>query len=71
MTCEELQFAQKLNSWEGDMVEINTVTLMNQIDDYLEGEVEKAELDIPADNTAGKETTHQGTVCKCGEMPYC
>ena len=53
MTCEELQFAQKLNSWEGDMPEINTVTLMNQVDDYLEGEVDRSELDILAANTAG------------------
>ena len=71
MTCEELQFAQKLNSWEGDMVEINTVTLMNQVDDYLEGELNTAELNIPADNITGGKSEDQSTVCKCEEMPYC
>ena len=48
------------------MQEINTVTLMNQVDDYLDGEVDKAELDIPADKTAEKETNDQGMVCNCG-----
>ena len=70
MTCEELRFAQELNSWEGDVEELSTVTLMNKADDYFDDKLNQNDIEVPVSDVS-EEGIHAKENCTCEELPLC